>query len=852
MATTTVRGKGGVEVGGAADVAFRHGSGAALSQVVLEIDWDGDGDFDQAVENVTGDFVEGESMTGRDWPSQLTGKAGPGQARFTLRNDDDRYNYFNAESPLNEAPFSLATGRKIRVRTADAPNPDPALLAKDRFFGEGQLDGTDSDELGNPWTRQTTGRFTRQTDSSGDTLAVPELVGRTHIATVDVGTADCYAQIRFKFVDGPGGQNFAGLVYRFTDIDNYGVVAVTGSALLLGDRVAGVTTTVAQIPIEARRDVTVGAHVDGGVVTVYLDGVPMIVDDAQATSATEVGIYSFWAFQRPPSLHEMYVWDGLPAETEGVIWTGDVTSIKPKAPVDGNKTVEVTAEGWLSKAAETDVRPPASIGAHTLSEGVTSGLMVGATLAEARLLHPPGPINEGTFRLGAVGLPDGKALDVARQFEEVELGFLHETNEGPIGFDDRAARASAPVAAVWADHQEAQFRYRNLDLLDWRREIVNRVEARLSPRVTAISSAVISTGSSAVGVQEDVQVVLPDQPDAAVGNLIVVVIASTIGASGVNWLTPAGWTAFRDAGADIGKIRIYAKVAETSDLGATVTFYEDTADAGGAYVAYAFTVTDWYGNIQQGVTVGDITSFGPPSTVPQAAAGQNNPPTVFPSWGPAPSLFFVFRAGMTSLTGATVAAASEANCPDGYKLMNSTFVNGATNGSDVALQEALRFGCVTVEQPSPFATGEGIFEGFVAVEAVTIAVRGFAGDPPETHGGQVVRVDDFASQDRVNGILTHTNPAELFADVDDATDYANVVLGTFADDRPIFRLSFVASTNEAYRGQAIRRRVGHKIRLAADRTTGMGVDGPFFIESIRHRWADGGAWWETDWELSPA
>jgi hypothetical protein len=557
---------------------------------------------------------------------------------------------------------------------------------------------------------------------------------------------------------------------------------------------------------------------------------------------------------RPPSFHELWVWDGLPAETEGILWTGEVTSVVPRSPHDGDKTAEITAEGWLSKAAETDTRPPASVGENVVSAGVTAGVMVGATLSSIRMLHPPGPIDAGTFPLGAVGLADGKALDLMRRFEEAELGFLHETNEGPIGFEDRAARTARPVTAVWADHAEAQFRYRDLELLNWRREIINRVEASLSPLLPTIADRVTTTASTAAGVANDVDVILPDATfGAAAGDVAVVVIASTIGASGVNWLNPTGWTPYRDAGSDLARLRIYAKRLDTADLGATVKFYDDTSNAGGAYVADVIICGSWYGDVAQGLAIAEVTAFGVPLTVPLAAAGENNPPAVFPSWAPAPSVFLAFRGGMASLTGATVAAAADALCPNDYGDMSSVFQNGATNGSDVALQHAIHIASgVAVEQPSPFGTGEGVFEGFVNVETVTIAVRGYSGDPPETQGGQTVRVDDFASQDRVNAIRTHSNAANLFGNTDDAGDYAGVVLATYSDDRPIFRLTFHPIKTAAYRNQAIRRRVGHRIRLVADRTTGMGVDGEFFIENIRHRWANAGTWWETTWELSPA
>ncbi|MCI0636529.1 MAG: hypothetical protein L0206_21810, partial [Actinobacteria bacterium] len=116
MSTTEVLGEGGIELGGSAGVAFTPGIVGVLSDIVVEWDLDNDGDFDEAVEDVTGFLVDAETVTGRDFPSQLTGQSGPGQLRMRLRNDDDRFSFFNTASPLNVAPNSLRVGRKIRIR----------------------------------------------------------------------------------------------------------------------------------------------------------------------------------------------------------------------------------------------------------------------------------------------------------------------------------------------------------------------------------------------------------------------------------------------------------------------------------------------------------------------------------------------------------------------------------------------------------------------------------------------------------------------------------------------------------------------------------------------------------------
>src|SRR5690606_26787438 len=148
---------------------------------------------------------------------------------------------------------------------------------------------------------------------------------------------------------------------------------------------------------------------------------------------TNVGLWGGWWQQRPVSFDEFYVWDRLAdGRAEGVLWTGKVTRVTPGATVAAVPPVRVAAEGPLLDAGRGEGQPPASIGRTSTSPGIWTGQLVGATLAAAKLLHPPGPIDQGTVKPGSVGLPRDAALDGARTFEEVELGFLYETQEGRV------------------------------------------------------------------------------------------------------------------------------------------------------------------------------------------------------------------------------------------------------------------------------------------------------------------------------------------------------------------------------------------------------------------------------------
>ena len=81
----------------------------------LYVDWNNDGDFSDANEDITDDVLEITCKRGRDFASQLTGKAVAGTMEVSLRNDAGKYSPFNASSAL---AGSLLPNRKIQLKTS--------------------------------------------------------------------------------------------------------------------------------------------------------------------------------------------------------------------------------------------------------------------------------------------------------------------------------------------------------------------------------------------------------------------------------------------------------------------------------------------------------------------------------------------------------------------------------------------------------------------------------------------------------------------------------------------------------------------------------------------------------------
>lgn len=894
----SITGSGGILVGGTVSPSFIHAPQVATN-IVIEGDFDNDGDFSSDVEELTSYVLSAETFTGRDWPSNLTGKAGPGVLRATLRNDDDRFSYFNTGSPINTAPFSLTTGRKIRVRTTDATNPDPVLLAKDRFRRANGALGTS--EIGSlAWSGPLANDFII---FSNRAIAVTE--GSAHIAVLDSGSADYYVQTEISVLGIT--TNKIGLVYRYVDTSNYSLLSVNAEdgSISLSNVVAGVTSGVAAQQREVYSGMTIGVLVEGAVVTAYLEGVPIFSGAAIQTSAELVGFYALWGTgDDKPEIDNFYAWDGIPSQSTGVLWTGELSDITSSVLAGPEKLAVVNGQGYLSKLATQTVTPPASI------TGRKTGVLVGNVLAGSMLLHPPGIINEGDVTTGIFAMDPTTAMEVARRVEETELGFLYETQEGYVSFLDRSARDGAVSVVTFTDDPAGMYGYHSIEPYDWRREVFNRIIAGVSPWVEGVEAIlftdpgpytltaaqtqtiqatydgtvvrwtghtrdVIAPGGNPGGITTSTDteyattftINLP--ATITPGDLLLITIGLIPENDSAYWngTVPAGWTNLASSniysyGGDI----ILAKVAVGTEDGTSIVLGL-TGSGTCSWAAHIYRITDWIGSLS-GVQVTNYV----------ASSGANpNAPGISPSWGALPTLFIPFyvipydrsqTSGPTDYTDdlfteQTASAITDVGIGTAQRIRSTTYEDpgGFTLSASVnqwrartiAIQGPVGTTSVTGTTPSgsdpEFAIAYSVAVGGTTQSHGNIEATGI----PLTQGDQVtVQSDDYDSQDDHNAIRTYQNAANLFANPMEAQTYADLVLATYADDRPIISISFFANKSPKYRQQAYTRRVGDKITLEANNNAGLGISQDFFIESVSHRFSKGNTLWEVTWELSPA
>ncbi len=825
-------------------------SGQVDHNLIVEWDADNDGDFDETEEDLTDWVLSGSYRYGRDFPSQITGRSIPGSLRLTLNNSTNRFSRYRTDTPLTTSPFSLKSGTRIRVRTSESDPVDPTPLLRDRFSGTGDLDGSDSED-GKTWTVQE-GGFSRTASTvvnTNDNLGT--VTGRS-MATVDLGQADYYIQARVQAVD---RANRAGVLIRYVDDDNFEAVYLrNGNTTTIGltasylRRVSGETTILQSFNIEPRSAIAIGALVDGNNATIYVDGVPIAdVDLASANNTeTKAGIYSRWRWQSTPDHLEVMAWTDVRRRQGGIVWSGTVSSLETDRDRTDRKVAYLTAEGDLARL-DREASTPTSIGKQTgVSVGTTAGQALGNVLGRVGALHPPGPIEPGGI-LGGFGFGRAKAITQARRFEETELGFLYELPEGGLGFEARDARENAMLVAEFTDSPgTAEFRPVTSKVRTNQRDIINRVTSEVAAGLPRIRFSYNVGASSALGVGNYVRFALPTaafgtQP----GDLFIAVFASTIQSDGVPWLNPVGWTNLRPTYDELGLTRVYAKTLTTADLGQVISFYDDTDNTGGAWhmLAWVIEAGTWHGSISSAVSIAGPTGQGASGAVD----GTNDPPTMLTPWGQSPTLYMAGNSAMVSSgSGPNLHGTSDEYAPNGFfnlTIQNQDSVAGVAY--DVAMRSALFNSSAGVVNPSPFT---GNFSGFTNLEAWTIAVRPFAGDPPPVVGGVEIESNNVQSQHDHGSVVDHREPSTIQPDEDAALEYNDLLLKRYDQDRPYVRLGWYANASSLHRYRARTIRLSDLITIT---DSDEGINENFFVEAIGGDFSAEGGWW-AEIDCSPA
>lgn len=730
---------------------------------------------------------------------------------------------------------------------------EPVLLARDTFTRADAALGMD--ELGGTWTVRSGGGHTVAGGRATPRTGVAAQYATEIISTVDTSTTDHYVQ---AVLTHPVQDGRIGVVGRWADANNYVrcYLEVRFGAVYLDEVKAGVATELGAFFVESWEGMTLGLRIRNQQAAILIGGTPLFfgsVDGDEHTltntiTGTHAGLYGRWQTHSDlaPVLDDFAVWDRTADAMDGAIWTGTIKSVRTNVKAGDLKVVEVVGQGPLAGAAGIDVAAPRIVRhvgeSATDTSSVPAGCIVGDIMARAGLQTPPFPTTcLPTSDIGPVSMKDGKALDLARAVELTERGFLKETPEGSVTFEDRAHRDDLSSQAWFTDTPgRGQFVYEEIEPLDHEGQIVNRAVAQVAPTAPTVVN-VDNQGDDDASLDVVITV-----PELAPRDLLLVFIACSAQQDDRGWYEPAGWTRHRDVADQLG-MRIFSLIADGTESGTQVTFLK--TETQGTFLAHTYVIRDWYGT-DDGIKVGRVSS---------GAVGGTNAYPVSPGWNRAPALYIVFQCAIGASTGILW---DDLNTPPpvGYNynsLEGLVFVTTPAS-LETGVESIYKHDVTDTEDPRAW---ENVFTDYLLLETVCVAIRGFNGplekptidDQKATvQDGLIVSRDDYDSQLDHRFIRTNPDLPILSYTEADAVDWCNDVLTEFSQDRPIFSLAFTAVKHSGLRAQARNRRVGDKVTVTATGRSGLGVEGDFFIEHIHHEWSHGTKYWKTYWELSPA
>lgn len=833
-----VRIGGGMSVNDSTQVDFVPNLDLPQTDSNIRVFWDldGDGDFDEPEEDITSFVTSMDTQTGRNPASLLKGQVGPGRFSASLNNFDDRFSKYNQDSVLNTEPFSLRSGGTIRIQTVETAETDPVLLSR-YVFDEAK--GITTDDLGNAWTI-TEGGFNVTAEGASPTTS------DENDATVDIGQADFFAQIYVPYWQRP---NRIGILYRYDDSDNYGFVGMTpfgttSAEVYVSETIAGAFTLGTSVKTPQRESFYFSLEVVGNNLKVAVNGVTIIDEDTvRASSSTVVGFESQWEGKTPARIGEFFCWDKRPAEIEGVLWTGRATDIKPTVNSSGKKQAELTAEGFMTGAAEADIRTLDTLGSYRGRTGLPTAEFAAYAFGRAGLLHPPGPYSNEHF-MGGRGRVNSKAITAARQAEDIEFGRIYEMNEGPLAFRSRSTKDGQVARSSWTDIKGDQFNYETIELLETKREIITEVTAEVAPQAPIVLAGQNVGNDHVAGIGD---ITLPALAIGGlgleVGDLMIVTLFTTIYEENETWESPPGWVfLLNEQGPQ--RVKVLAKVL-TEDNFPTIsaaTFYRADNPSAGSWEASIGWYTDWFGDIQNGVNVSSV-GVGEPDSSNIAASGQLSMPPVVNPWGAEPTHHQIYISGMdaNNTNNPVVTTASEDTIPDSFWAPATGFRAGVENGHTIGYNSAYRADADAITYPGDFKVPP---TGFDHLEYIDIAIRGDGREP--------VTTKKRASTLQIGSESSYELSGVGFPSPEEAETYNKAVIARFGSDRPALKIGFTATKRPDYRAQAVRRRVGDRIHISAKERAGLGIEGDYIIETINHRLSNGNKFWFVEWGLAPA
>ena len=419
----------------------------------LLVDWQGDGRFAGADDDITDAVLQLSLRHMRDLKTEYMGAA---RLDIRLANSDHKYSPPNAASPLFG---SLKPGRKIWLRAA---------FPCDEFGGAPGASLADhAPEYGSTY-RWTTPSQDFRIAANGGAQTNGSHTGK-RIATMDFGIAD--VSFGCELTRGSDTIRHAGLTLRYAGAGNFMYLHATGSALQLRKVERGADTLIAQSALQwnagIRRFIQVELH--GDLIRVFVDSRQMIAAHSEFnTAATRHGLYCDGAAD--------HLWQQFGGWAS--LFYGDLYSIDPQP---NHRECSLRAYDEMRRLDDITLYTYATASLPQTSDEILSDMLRYAGVSEEHRMLDTGI--ELVPQLWSPSLWGVQAADEIHRLQDEEGGFIYIDGNGFWRLENRSHRDSKPHITTRAvlrsrgDNADAHF-----SALEWS-DGVDNIENKLFMRI---------------------------------------------------------------------------------------------------------------------------------------------------------------------------------------------------------------------------------------------------------------------------------------------------------------------------------------------------------------------------------
>ena len=389
----------------------------AQAKWLVQVDWNDDGDFSDADEDVTGDVL---GLTLEHFRDLSSGHAEAARLELKLRNDDHKYSPPNTSSPLSG---DLKPGRWTWVRAAypfdSFSEASPTQLSEHTPDFDSGFSWTE--HLGGFQTTSGPGVETNSTQGNGDC-----------VATVDFVDSD--VSLGCDFARGTDASDHGGLCFRLSDVNNYLYVRVTGSDIEVRKVDAGTDSLVAS-----------AAHTWSGGTQKFLQiilhgsSIRVLVDSVEAVDTSS-------SFNDTATRHGLFCDDQADHDWRSFggwvsLFYGTVDSIHPR-PIKSAQYCYVRALDEVERLTSVNLYTYASSSLPQTSDEILEDILDYADVASSsRQLDVGTTLVPGLFSPPIWGVV---ATDEVHRLQDEEDGFIYVDGHGNWRMENRTHRSTAP------------------------------------------------------------------------------------------------------------------------------------------------------------------------------------------------------------------------------------------------------------------------------------------------------------------------------------------------------------------------------------------------------------------------